>query len=537
MSNLLVTGARIWDGAPLEGADAVLIERGRVAATGRAEALRARSPGVPELDAKGGTVTPGLCDAHLHLAPWARSLAQLDLRGSRTRAEALERVRQAAGRGEGPLVGRGWDESVWEAPPELACLDEASQGRAVVLHRHDFHALWVSSAALRAAGITRATPDPVGGRFERGPSGEPNGLVRENAVAAFQALEEAAGPSVDTALADRAASALHARGITWVHDFQRSASELRWSQALAGRGGLRVLQHVGLDQLDGLIAAGLSSGTGDAWFRLGALKLFADGTLGSRTAAMLAPFEDTGGLGWTPQAADELAHRVRRAIEAGVSVAIHAIGDRAVRDALDAIASAPRAAREALAMPPRIEHAQLVDEMDLGRFAPLGVLSSMQPQHCVTDAEVAALAWGARSARAYAWSAFLDRGVALAFGSDAPVEPPEPWLGLHAAITRRRPEGTPAGGFGVSRCLTLDEALAAYTSGAAHASGCRGMLGTLAPGAEGDLVVWNRDLHRLSPDEVLTARPLHTVLAGGIVYQSAGNPTPTGSHRPPGTAS
>ncbi len=520
MSALLVTRARVWDGAVVTGADAVLIEDGRIAAVGCGDALAGRAPDAVRLDAAFGTVTPGLCDAHIHLGPWARARRQLDLHGARTRAAALARVRAAAAEGEGVLVGRGWDESEWEAPPERAGLDAASAGRPVLLHRHDFHALWVNSEALRHAGVGRATPDPEGGRFERDVAGEPTGVVREHAVRAFAALEAAAGPPLDDALGEDAATALHARGITSVHDYQRSAEDLRWSLRLARRGRLRVLQHIGEAQLDGVIAAGLASGVGDAWFRLGALKLFADGTLGSRTAAMLEPYDDFGGTGLALLSPAELARLVARAFAAGVSVAVHAIGDRAVRDTLDAIAAAPASDRERLALPPRIEHAQLVHAGDLDRFAPLGVAASMQPQHCVTDWGAATRAWGARAEGSYPWREFLRRGVVLAFGSDAPVEPPEPWLGWHASLTRQRPDGSPPRGFGPRQRLTLDEALAASTRGAARVAGMERRAGRLGAGCLGDVVVWDRDLHACAPDELLTVRPKWTVLDGGIVYES-----------------
>jgi len=537
MSDLLVTGARVWDGAVLPQCDAVLIVQGRVRAVGRAAELAALAPHAPRFDAAGGTVMPALCDAHLHLAPWARAGMQLDLRGAATRAEALERVRAALlAAPAGPLIGRGWDESMWEAPPDRHALDAVAGDRPVLLHRHDFHALWVDTAALRAAGVSRATPDPEGGRHERDAQGDPLGVAREHAVRAFHALEAAAEPPLDDALADAAAAALHARGITAVHDYQRSAAEMRWSQALARRGRLRVMQHFGVEQMAGLEAAGLTSGVGDAWFRLGALKLFADGTLGSRTAALLAPYDDAAGSGLELLSPRELQQLVARAFAAGLSVTVHAIGDRAVRSTFDAIEAAGVASRAALALPPRIEHAQLVDPADLGRFATLGVLASMQPQHAVTDWQAASRAWGGRAPHSYPWQALLALGVPLVFGSDAPVEPPDPWLGLHACVTRQRPDGSPAGGFVPGQRVSLDAALLGYTRGAALAAGTLPEQGTLAPGSVGDLVVWDRDLHAGSPDDLLTARPRCTVLAGGIVYQSPVSVARAGARAHPGAA-
>ncbi len=516
---LLVTGARLWPAARWQGADAVFVRNGRISAVGRSRDLAAAVPRAPRIDAAGATVTPGLCDAHLHFVPWAQGRRQADLLGATTRAAALERVRAAlaADPAPAPLVGRGWDAMGWEAPPDRAALDALAPDRPVLHHSHHFHSLWANGAALRAAGIGRATPDPEGGRFERDAAGEPTGIAREHAVRAFDALCAQAGPAPDSALLDEGASALHAAGITAVHDFQRNAGDMARMRALASRRRLRVLQHFGPEQMEALVAAGLGSGVGDAWFRVGALKLFADGALGSRTAALLEPYDDGHGLGIVMIPRDELVAIVSRAARLGCAAAVHAIGDRAVRHALDAFEAARGAGTPPL--PQRIEHAQLVHPDDLPRFAALGVRASMQPQHATSDAFAATAAWGGRCALSYPWRALAESGAMLAFGSDAPVEPPLPWLGLHAAVTRTRPDGTPAGGFVPAQRIDLDLALRAYTEGAAELAGQASRLGTLEPGAEADLVVWDRDLHAARPEALASARPAVTVLGGEIVYE------------------
>ncbi len=521
---LLVRGGRVWTNGGLLDADSVLLAESRIVAVGRALEAHPAARDASVLEAHGATVTPGLCDAHLHFVPWAKARRQPDLQGSRTRAEALARIAAALASepSTAPLVGRGWDEAHWESAPDRASLDALAPTRPVILHRHDFHSLWVNTAALAAAGITRATPDPEGGRFDRDAAGELTGVVREHAVRAFHALEESASPTLDDALLDDAAAALHAAGITMVHDYQREAGDFRRMQALARRRRLRVMQMIGPESCDALLKAGVTSGTGDAWFRIGSLKLFADGTLGSRTAAMLEPFEDSGGLGMAMYEPAALREIVGRAVAGGISVTIHAIGDRAVRDALDAFEACGAAAIAALPLPPRIEHVQLLHPDDLPRFAALGVAASMQPQHCVTDAEAARKAWGSRCESSYPWRSLLSRGARLAFGSDAPVEPPEPWLGLHAAVTRTRADGSPAGGFTPHECLTLDEALSAYTVGAARLAAMERRQGVLRAGAQGDLVVWDRDLHTIPATELQFARPAVTVLGGEIVYESPG---------------
>ena len=523
---LLIVNARLWSPDHAPQGDSLLLAHGRIAAIGTALELRTAAPHARELDANGATVTPGLCDAHLHFVPWAQSRRQPDLHGTPSRAAALRIVAAAlaADSSPAPLVGRGWDETGWEALPDRPALDALAPERAVLLHRHDFHALWVNSAALRAAGITRASRDPEGGVFVRDASGELTGLVRENAVSAFRALEAQAGPVIDDALLDEAAAALHANGITSVHDFQRGAIDIARMRALASRGRLRVLQQVGLEALEHLAAAGLASGVGDEWFRIGALKLFADGTLGSHTAAMLLPYDDARHTGMKVLAPAALREQVTFARRAGFATSIHAIGDAAVRDALDAFESAADAC-EGLAppaLPSRIEHVQLLDPADRARFATLGIAASMQPQHCVTDAKAARAAWGARCANAYAWEQLRAAGALLAFGSDAPVEPPVATLGLHAALTRVRPDGQPAGGFEPGQAVTFATALRAYTEGPARLSGLWPRAGRLAVGALADVVGWDRDLETASPESLLAARPTFTALGGEIVYHFTG---------------
>ena len=247
------------------------------------------------------------------------------------------------------------------------------------------------------------------------------------------------------------------------------------------------------------------------------MKLFADGTLGSRTAALLEPYEGTAETGMDLMPPAELARAVAQAAAGGLSVAIHAIGDRAVRSALDAIESSAGLLAK-LALPPRIEHVQLLHPADRPRFARLGTWASLQPAHCVADIELAERAWGARTGRSYPWRSLLEGGASVAFGSDAPVEAPVPALGLHAALTRQRVDGTPAGGFTPGECIGLDQALGAYTTGGAALAGRPAGLGRIAPGCAADLVVWDADLHRLPASMLHNVRPTCTFLAGEPVH-------------------
>lgn len=521
---LLVVNARPWSPEPLPPrSDAVAIGAdGSVAAVGPARDLEGlRGTATRVLDARGATVTPGLCDAHLHLLAWARAAAELALDPAWSRERVVEAVRAfAAAHPEAPvLVGRGWADDRWPEAPHHALLDAVAPDRPVVLHRRDYHAVWANRRALERAGLGDATPDPAGGRFGRDATGRLTGLAMEHAVRPLQAIVPAATPGRD-ALALRAAIArLHAEGFTAVHDFEGEEERVRIREAVAEGGApLRVLAHLAHAELGSALAAGVRSGTGDDGFRLGALKLFADGTLGSRTAALLDPYDGTGGSGMDLMPPGELRAVVARAVAGGLSVAIHAIGDRAVRHALDAFEAAPAAARARLAFPPRIEHAQLVHGDDLPRFAALGVAASMQPSHAVADIPLARERWSARLERAYPWRALLDAGARLAFGSDAPVEPPRAAYGMFCAIARREPGQPVTAAMSPRQCVTLDEALRAYTSEPARLDGRWPRGGTLRAGAHGDLVVWDRDLFACGPDALALARPVATLVAGEVVH-------------------
>ncbi len=518
-AQLLVRDARVFG---VHGADALAVSPTGVVAGAERELAAWVGPATRVFDAHGATVTPGLTDAHLHLVSWARSLTELALEPSWSRERVAEAVRAfaVAHPGAGPIIGRGWAADGWPEPPHHAVLDAVCPGRAVLLHSKDFHAVWANGAALAAAGVDARTPDPAGGVFERDAAGRPTGVAREHAVRVFEPLAPAVGGESDRAALVAAVRRLHAEGVTAVHDFEGVAESALLREVCAPRGGtpLRVVMGIPHARLEALLATGLPSGLGDAWFRIGPLKLFADGTLGSRTAAMLAPYADGAGRGMDLIPRDELREIVRRAMAGGVSVAVHAIGDRAVRHALDAFESVPMATRAALALPPRIEHAQLVDPADLARFAALGVAASMQPSHLVSDRPQARAAWGPWLEHSYPWAALERAGALLAFGSDAPVEPPSVALGLHAAITRHAP-GEPAdAALAPSQRVGLATALTAYSMGPAILAGDpeRGGLGS---GAGGDLVVWDRDLFAASPDAIATARPVLTVIAGRVVHE------------------
>lgn len=527
-ADLLVVNGRL--AAPgSESCVAVAVQGGRVVAIDRdARGARWHEAHTTVIDARGATVLPGFHDAHLHFLMLGLSLAEVDLFEVPSLAMAVGRVAQAAAqRPPGTwLQGRGWLQDLWPEGrfPTAADLDAVTPHHPAVLRHKSEHAIWCNSLALRAAGVDERTPDPPGGRLARDGAGRPTGVLFEAAMAQVTRQIPDATADECQAAVRRAQQLAHARGLTAVQCFDGRAS-LAAFQSLRARDELRlrVTSHLHRGQVDGAAALGVGSGFGDAWLRLGHQKLFADGALGSLTAAMLAPYEgstDRGVAMLTGAAAGEL---IASASRAGIASAVHAIGDAACRDMLDAFAQV-RAAEAAAGIAPesrrhRLEHAQLLAPADLGRCAELGVIASMQPIHATQDMDMVDRWWGERGQGAYAFASLLATGARLAFGSDAPVEDVNPLLGLHAAVTRCRTDGRPgpAGWYPAQR-LSLTEALAAYTTGAAWSCGREDDLGRLAPGYRADLVVLDRDLTSTAPMELATVQPRYTVVAGEVVH-------------------
>ena len=427
-----------------------------------------------------GRTLPGLTDAHIHLESLARMKLEVDLGGTRSLEEALARVRRhAAGLPDDAwVVGRGWYNDAWRDPrfPDRRSLDEAAGGRPAFLVRKDAHSAWVSSAALGAAGVANGSPDPPGGVIDRDAAGDATGILRENAMDLVR--RRAPGPSderVDAAMAATLRE-LSRLGVTSAHSMDRAAAFASLSR-LHGRRPLpvRVTWNLPAPRLEHAERLGLRGGVGDDRLRIWGVKAFLDGSLGSRTAQML----DGSGVPVLPQ--DELVELARRCAASGLSLCLHAIGDGAVRRALDALEPLAGASPR---WRPRIEHAQCVDPADVPRFRAAGVIASMQPIHAVADRELADREWPSLTGQAYAWRALQEAGAVLAFGSDAPVETADPLLGLDAATSWRRRVGWHA-----ELALTPAQALRAYTAGAAYAVGMEHRLGRLRPGLLCDLTV------------------------------------------------
>lgn len=435
--------------------------------------------GVVQLE---GQAWPGLGDAHIHLDELVLLRVGLDLRGTGSLEGVLEQVRRAAqvSPRDAWLVGRGWNRNSWPEPtwPNRLQLDKAAGGRPVLLASKDEHSVWVSSSALRLAGITRTGPDPGDAVIDREGEGEPSGIVREG-WRLFARLLPRPDPVLYQDLLARVLSDLSRLGLCSLHTmdpFETLVALQRLRRA--DRLPLRVVVNLPAAQLERAQEMGIRSGWGDARLRVWGIKAFMDGSLGSGTAEMLA------GSGFARLGEPALGELIRSCLAAGLNLCLHAIGDGAVHRALVALEE------HAPAGPgwrPRIEHAQCVDPQDIPRFLRLGAVASMQPAHAVADRELADAAWGETAGNAYAWGRLARAGVALAFGSDAPVESPDPLLGLRAATTWRSRVG-----WYPELAVSRARALEAYTAGVAYAAGMEAEWGRIAPGYRCDLTVVKR---------------------------------------------
>lgn len=506
---------------------AIAIFHDRVAALGSDEAMLALAgPETEIIDAGGSLVLPGFVDSHIHLLGYAQSLRSVQLGGTRTLDEALARVAaRAAQSPAGAWVGgSGWTQNQWGATemPTRHDLDRVVPGHPVALSHMDGHTLWLNSEALRRLAIDNTTPDPEGGRIERLPDGSPSGILRETALdLAYSRMPETSLDEATELLAEGIA-ALHRLGITGAHDQRvRGEGPLVW-QALAalhraGRLTLRTITNISPAQLPHVLAAGIPPGFGDDWLRLGWLKAFADGTLGSRTALMLDPFEgEPENLGMAVHSAEEIWAWAHEAAAAGIPTSIHAIGDRANRQALDLFATLRE--RFGPALPHKIEHVQLIHPTDLPRLAALGVAASMQTIHLADDWRPADRFWGGRSRHAYAVRSLLDSGATLALGSDAPVASPNPLWGLFTAVARQDLGGQPEAGWYPEERLTIHEAIAAYTIGPARVAGNSDRLGRLHPGFLADLIALDRDVTTADPAAIRDGGVRLTIVGGRVVY-------------------
>ncbi len=500
-----------------------------VAAGSDDDILMLAGPGTVRENLGGKTVIPGLIDAHIHWEGTARALFSVDLFEVPDKSVAVSRVADWVNRvppGQW-ITGAGWFQDVWpdRAFPTAADLDAVAPLNPVYLTAKSGHAAWVNTAALRLCGITASTPDPDGGQFVRDASGQPTGVLLELAMNAVHHQIPPPSPEQVATYMKSAQEQAHAVGLTGLHDFDEPSC-LRALQIMRERGdlGLRVLKHINRAWLPAALDSGLRGGFGDDWLRIGALKIFADGALGPRTAYMIDPYEgEPDNYGISTIDKEEMAELVSRASAAGLPSTIHAIGDRAVHDVLDVyeVIRREEAARgETFAdRRHRIEHVQVIHPDDAGRLAQLGIIGSFQPIHATSDMVMADSYWGARSKWAYNARLQIDQGVIVAFGSDSPVDTLDPFRGIHAAVTRQRADGSPGpDGWYPELRLTLDETMRGYTFGPAYAAGMDDRLGKLASGFLADLVVLDRDPYAIPSAELLQVKVLGTMVGGQWRY-------------------
>lgn len=524
--DLILYNANIYTVNPDQPrAEALAVRGDTIVAVGSTDDLREQYRGAREIDADGQMVTPGLIDAHAHLMGLGMALIRVDLVGTESKEEVLERLTAfEADLPEGAwLVGRGWDQNDWPEQefPTNADLDDAFPSRPVWLTRIDGHAAWANSAAMRVAGMERlrTVPDPEGGKVIRDLRGNPTGVFIDSAMPFIsQHQPETTDAEREQAL-QLAIAAMNEHGLTGIHDAGAPRSSIELFQRAIDADSFDVRAYVMIGgrgaTFDHYCENGPILDYGDK-LTVRSVKFYMDGALGSRGAALLDDYADEpGNRGLLRQDPDAFTEDVRQATACGFQINTHAIGDRGNRVVLDGYeAAADTAGRH------RIEHAQVVALDDIPRFADLNIIASMQPTHATSDMYWAEDRVGeARGEGAYVWRGFLDQGTRLALGSDFPVEKVDPLLGFYAAITRQDAEGWPEGGWHPDERLTREEALRGFTLDAAYAAFQENQLGSLEPGKLADFTIFDRDLMTVPEAEILQAEVVATYLGGKAVYE------------------
>jgi len=527
MQSILFKADIFTGDASRPGAEAVLIEGNRIKAVGSIEDVHAAATGrVRVIDLPGRLITPGLVDGHTHFSRCSRTYIAVDLAGL-TSIETCRRSVQAATREKRPgewIIGWGWDHHAWEEKrdPLASDLDDITPENPTILYRMCGHSIWVNTIALKMAGINAQTPDPAGGCIVRLDSiGNPSGWMKECDHLIKAHIPPLTLEQRKIAVLDAQNKALQ-KGLTGVHSLE-GLSEYAAMADLDRENRLKLRVHHTLppEDLDPALARGIRPGasTSRLWFQQ--IKMFTDGSLGSGTALLHEPYSDEPdqyGIEFTTPA--QLHEYVRAAYSAGCDVAIHAIGDKALANALNTLESERKG--PASAYRDRVEHAQLFTPDDLKRMADLKITASVQPVHLFTDWHVADRRWGPRCSRAYAYKSILNGGIHLQMGSDAPVMDLDPILGLYAAVTRQDLKGRPEGGWHPEECLTLPEVLTAFTAQPAFTARKEALLGSITPGKLADLTIFSRNLFAAPPEEWPEVDIEMTVVDGEIVYRREG---------------
>lgn len=540
-ADVIFMHANVYTGVPAEGAfhsivreEAIALRGDRILAVGKiADLQKLRGDQTQLVDLQGHFVMPGFNDAHLHLADAGMTKLSVDLTGVKSLDDMRQRLRQKVEQSKPGdwITGSGWDETLWpvKVPPTRWDLDEVSDGHPVFFVRIDGHIAVANTRALQLASVTLASRDPQGGHIDRNETGEPTGILRETAQDAVLGVipkptHEQRRQALQLALAD-----LAEHGVTSAQDYSPEWENFQIFEELEKEGKLtaRISEWLPFDDsVEELTRKRDSHPQADLMLHTGMLKGFMDGSLGSHTAALLEPYaDDPSNSGLPRYEAARLNDMTRERVLAGFQVGFHAIGDKGVQMALDAFAQAEKAVRDAHSKAAnggddfrlRIEHAQVTSPAQIVEFKQLKVIASMQPNHLLTDMRWAQNRLGPkRAATSYAWLAFLNKHVPLAFGTDYPVEPVTPFRGVYAAVTRKSEDGKQE--YFPAQRLTIDQAIASYTTGSAFAEFQEKEKGQLIPGMLADFIVLDRDITSVSPEKILVTKVLRTVVGGKTVY-------------------
>ena len=505
-------------------------DEGRIIAVGDRKAVAAKAPaGATRIDMQGKTVLPGLIDAHGHVFGLGAIATGVELYSSTSLPGALQAVAEfsKANPQRAWVVGNGWNQEIWKLGrfPTAAELDGVVADRPALMHRVDGHAVWVNSKALALAGITHETPDPAGGKIERDEIGRPTGILVDAAMDLVNKVVPAPTEAESRAALDGALAHMAKVGLTSAHDAGIGVREDRLFRAYADDRKLtaRIYAMIGdtTADFDQLSKDGPLQSYAGGMYALSAVKLYSDGALGSRGAALIAPYSDAGHThGLLFYKNEEMLAKMDKAMKAGYQVNVHAIGDAGNRQILDAYAALLKKYPAAAAQRHRIEHAQVVALADIPRFKAVGIIPSMQPTHATSDQNMAEQRVGPQRIKgAYAWQTFLKQGAKIACGSDFPIESPNPLAGIHAAVTRQDASGMPAGGWYRNEAMSLVQAFRCFTLDAAYAARQEKDIGSLEAGKWADFIVTDADLFKVPAANIGKITVLQTWVAGKQVYK------------------
>ena len=528
MPKSVLTNAKVYSFSQGDQpADTVVIEEGYISAIGKAsEIIPQINNGAKIEDLRQSILMPSFTDAHIHMLAYGLSLQRINVEIS-TKQKCLDRIANPV-KNTSPgkwVIGHGWNHNIWaDGYGSKKDLDKLSTQHPIYLTHKSLHSGWANSFALKKAGISHHTPDPDGGTIQRDASGEPTGILLESAMRLVESIIPEPDVSEREAAILEAQTTLHRYGIAAVHDFDPwSVFDTLHDLHAMGKLSLRVTKGIPESFLDTAIEKKLKSGIGNDWVKIGWLKLFSDGALGPQTAAMISPYENSQSLGMLLLSHRDIAAYGEKALPKGISLAVHAIGDRANHEVLLAMSDLRKGGLlEIPTLRSRIEHVQLIRGKDIRMFPALDITASMQPIHAISDKDIAETFWGKRCVDSYAWKSILQAGAQLIFGSDAPVESPNPFCGLHAAVSRKQlgDASKKESSWIPKQCINLQAALKAYISTPPAVGGFGNIIGKIKLGYAADFVLLPPDFFDLPPDDIQFVLPLATMVNGKWVYKN-----------------